>query len=253
MTTTLRRRLLLACAIWLCAFLLATPRAAQTAANRVGDGTRTQRDAPGSLALHPLRELRGLPQRPRGSLRRGRLDRRDLAIDDDGELGTGSVLAGQRAARDDRPPDAQRGDSGRVRRVPHADGHADQRARPGRRVRCSRTCRSPAPMPRPLHRLASDGISCTVCHQISSERLGTRDELQRRVRHQADTARRRARDLRAAQGRRRPQDDHALGDRFRAGRGAAYRAERVVRVVPHAHHAGVRAERRGRSDRCPSR
>jgi hypothetical protein len=27
--------------------------------------------------------------------------------------------------------------------------------------------------PTPLHRLASDGVSCTVCHQIASDRLGT--------------------------------------------------------------------------------
>jgi len=28
-----------------------------------------------------------------------------------------------------------------------------------------------------LHRLAADGVSCTVCHQISSERLGTRESF----------------------------------------------------------------------------
>jgi len=31
--------------------------------------------------------------------------------------------------------------------------------------------------PSDLHRLASDGISCTVCHQMSSERLGTRESF----------------------------------------------------------------------------
>jgi hypothetical protein len=31
--------------------------------------------------------------------------------------------------------------------------------------------------PSDLHRLAADGISCTVCHQISSERLGTRESF----------------------------------------------------------------------------
>jgi hypothetical protein len=31
--------------------------------------------------------------------------------------------------------------------------------------------------PSPLHRLVSDGISCTVCHQISSERLGARESF----------------------------------------------------------------------------
>jgi len=29
----------------------------------------------------------------------------------------------------------------------------------------------------PIHRLAADGVSCTVCHQISSERLGTRESF----------------------------------------------------------------------------
>ena len=28
-----------------------------------------------------------------------------------------------------------------------------------------------------IHRLAADGVSCTVCHQISSERLGTRESF----------------------------------------------------------------------------
>jgi hypothetical protein len=31
--------------------------------------------------------------------------------------------------------------------------------------------------PSDLHRLASDGVSCTVCHQMSSERLGTRESF----------------------------------------------------------------------------
>src|SRR6187455_2500512 len=44
MTTTFRRRLLLACATPLCAFSLTTPHAAQTATNRVGNATRTQRN-----------------------------------------------------------------------------------------------------------------------------------------------------------------------------------------------------------------
>ena len=34
-----------------------------------------------------------------------------------------------------------------------------------------------APDPSALHRLASDGVSCTVCHQIAPDRLGTRDSF----------------------------------------------------------------------------
>ena len=39
-----------------------------------------------------------------------------------------------------------------------------------------------------LHRLAADGISCTVCHQMAPDRLGTRGELQRQLRREADPA-----------------------------------------------------------------
>ena len=89
------------------------------------------RDAPGSLALHPLRELRRLPQQPRRSLRRGRLDRRDLAS---------TMMAN--SARDpywqasvrretiDHPKHSA-AIQDECAAVPHADGHAD-RARGGR-------------------------------------------------------------------------------------------------------------------------
>ena len=69
--------------------------------------------------------------------------------------------------------------------------------------------------------LAQDGVSCTVCHQIAPDRLGTRDSFNGNFVVAApgpDGMRQAfgplAVDARAAA-------DHALGDRLRAGRGAA--------------------------------
>ena len=90
-----------------------------------------------------------------------------------------------------------------------------------------------------LQRLAADGVSCTVCHQISRERLGTRDSFNGKFAMHADAGRRRAADLRTISDRCRPHDDHAFGDRLRAGGGAAHQAVGAVRVLPHADHAGL--------------
>ena len=98
--------------------------------------------APVDAALCALQRLRGVPQPDRDAPWRRRVDRRVVAFDDDGQLGARSVLAGRRAARDDRPSQALRGDPGRVRHLPHADDAADCRRRPVIRARCSRSCHS---------------------------------------------------------------------------------------------------------------
>ena len=75
--------------------------------------------------------------------------------------------------------------------------HAD-RARVGRQ---GRSVRAPADQPARRRRrcsaLAADGVSCTVCHQIATERLGTRESFNGEFVIEADAGRRRARDLRA--------------------------------------------------------
>ena len=173
------RRLLLACAT------LAVQRSCwRLPARRTGDdrerskgGARARRAAPGSLALHALRELRGLPQQPRRSLRRGRLDRRDLALDDDGELGAGS-RTGRRECGARRS--TIRCTARRFRTsAPSATCRWPPRLRARRAGRGEVFAHLPIARrdPSALHRLASDGISCTVCHQISSERLGTRESF----------------------------------------------------------------------------
>ena len=75
------------------------------------------------------RELPRLPQQPDHAGGRGRVDWRDVAVHDDGQLGARSVLAGRGAPRDDRSPHARSGDPGRMRGLPHADGSARSRTR----------------------------------------------------------------------------------------------------------------------------
>ena len=69
--------------------------------------------------------------------------------------------------------------------------------------------------------LAQDGVSCTVCHQIAPDRLGTPNSFNGNFVVAAPWTRRHAAGFRAAGRRCRAAADHALGDRLRAGRGAA--------------------------------
>jgi hypothetical protein len=58
----------------------------------------------------------------------------------------------------------------------HADVDADL-ARIGRQRRSVRTPAVQQDHGSELQKFAADGISCTVCHQISNERLGTRESF----------------------------------------------------------------------------
>ena len=107
-----------------------------------------------------------------------------LARLDDGQLRARSLLAGGGAARDARSPSAGRPDRGRVRDLPHADG--TRRGASGRPAGTG--LRAPAgadATSRTPDRLAADGVSCTLCHQIGRERLGTPRELHWRLRRRA--------------------------------------------------------------------
>ena len=96
-----------------------------------------------------------------------------------------------------------------------------------------------------------------LVHGLPSDRAGQARHARAASTATSSCSRRRADGARAIFGpyadRRRPHDDHALGDRLRAGRGAAHQAVRAVRVVPHADHRGVRARTARSSARCPSR
>ena len=155
--------------LWLVSIVLVS-------AKERADQDRTSERETGSLLVLAFRELHGLPQQPCDAGWRGRVDRRDLALDDDGQLGARSVLAGGRAARDDRSPHTLRRDPGRVRRLSHAHGDT-YRPRVWGQGRSVRSSARPSATQAELRRLAADGVSCSVCHQISKERLGTRESF----------------------------------------------------------------------------
>ena len=73
-------------------------------------------------------------------------------------------------------PSAAARNRGRMLDLPHADVRDPKRGRRRSRAGSSRTCRS-ARARSEDDRLAADGVSCTVCHQIGPERLGTRESF----------------------------------------------------------------------------
>ena len=134
-----------------------------------------------------------------------------------------------------------------MRRLPHADGTADRARPPGARARSSRTC---------LSTQGGDGSGCIASPPTASPArsairsrpidLGTRDSFNANFIRHAHARRWRARVIFGPYADRcRPQDDHAVGDRIRAGRGSAHPAVGAVRVVPHADHTGLWSRRRG--------
>ena len=103
------------------------------------------------------------------------------------------------------------------------------------------------------HQLAADGVSCTLCHQIGPDGLGTRESFVGGfvIAPRPQTA---VPDVRPVRGRRRActaMMRSATG--VAAGEGGAPPAVGAVRHLPHALHAGARPNGRGRSARCPSR
>ena len=190
----------------------------------------------------PLRELRRVPQQSVHAGGRRRVDRHRLAVDDHGERGAEirtstpafdarrSIIRAERArSRTSAPPAMCR-----WRRRPHTRWGTSPRS-------CAIQT---ATRPTRDDRLARDGVSCTVCHQIARDGLGTP-----RPRSTATSALRPARadgvrdDVRAVRRGQGPAHDHAIGDGIRAGRGAARPAVRALCDLPHAHHPGLRPRR----------
>ena len=117
---------------------------------------------------------------------------------------------------------------------------AQAQCRRASRARSSRTCRSARGRTGEIV-LAHDGVSCTLCHQISADNLGTPRELHRRIRRSDATAPRG--DAAPMFGPfpidRGPHDDHALGDGLRAHRRRAHArsrscARRATRCITKA-------------------
>ena len=176
MTRTIPRSLLLACAVWVCAFLLATPRAAQVTTATVASGARLQ-TAHQDLSLFTHSEncvaCHNNLMAPSGE---------DVSI--------GAAWRSTMMANSARDPYWQAG----VRRetIDHpmhsaaiqdecAQCHMPMATQIARAAGDKGEVFTHLPMarrdPSDLHRLTADGISCTVCHQISNERLGTRESF----------------------------------------------------------------------------
>ena len=92
--------------------------------------------------------------------------------------------------------------------------------------------------------LAADGVSCTVCHQITDERLGSPESFTGGYVLNVASPGRPAADVRAVRGRRWPDARDAVGDRADAHRIAPRPPVRAVRHVPHAVHPALDAEGR---------
>ena len=131
--------------------------------------------------------------------------------------------------------------------LPHADGDVRWRAAAGAQGEVF----AHLPRTRPADAeaaLAADGVSCTLCHQIRPERLGTPESFTggyfvtstRRHRQRAGAA-----DLRSVPDRPGRTRIMRSATAFDADRGHTHPAVGAVRDVPHALHPGARTERRG--------
>ena len=149
-------------------------------------------------------------------------------------------------------PTRQGGDRGRVLDLPHADGAVRSEARRRRRARSSRTCRSRYEQAQGSAR--ADGVSCSVCHQITTRQLGNTRELRRRLRDRHDASQSaNAPDLRSVRDREGPDAIMTVSSAtFKPTEGEHIRAVGTVRDLPHALHAGARA-RTGQVDRRAAR
>ena len=176
MTITIRRSLLPACALWLMAFWLATPRAAQVTTGTVEGGIRAKR-AHQELSLFTHSENCVACHN-------------NLVAPSGEDVSIGATWRSTMMANSARDPYWQAG----VRRetIDHpmhsaviqdecAECHMPMATQIARAAGGRGEVFAHLPTARadgsPLHRLASDGISCTVCHQISNERLGTRESF----------------------------------------------------------------------------
>ena len=97
---------------------------------------------------------------------------------DDGERRARPVRAGQRAPRDDRPSAARADDIEDECATCHMPAAQKIAHAPGARGKIfAHLANAAAGAPSALDDVARDGVSCTVCHQIAPDRLGTRESF----------------------------------------------------------------------------
>jgi hypothetical protein len=177
MTIMIRRSLVPACAFWLAALLLASPRAAQVTSETIEGGTKRPKRAHQDLSLFTHSENCVACHN-------------NLVAPSGEDVSIGATWRSTMMANSARDPYWQAG----VRRetIDHpmhgaaiqdecAECHMPMATQIARASGGKGEVFAHLPIARsnasPLHRLASDGISCTVCHQISDERLGTRESF----------------------------------------------------------------------------
>ena len=83
-------------------------------------------------------------------------------------------------------------------------------------------------------------MSCTVCHQIAADRLGTRESFNGNFVVAPALANGKRRAFGPSNPDSRTTPHHALGHGLRAGAGAAHPRVGALRDLPHAHHGGAR-------------
>ena len=151
-------------------------------------------------------------------------------------------MAGVRRETIDHP-DRRRTHSGRVLHLPHADDAL--RSKAGGRQKGRRFAHLPPDPSKLGDRLADDGVSCSVCHQITGSESWQAGELRRRLQ---DRREERSRASGTSIG---PFDvEHGPSRRscirrrtFQPIEGQHIRSVRALRHVPHAAHAGARRRR----------
>jgi hypothetical protein len=176
MTITIPRSLILSCALWVVCLLLAAPRAAQVTNDAVEGGTRAKR---GHLDLSLFTHSENCVA-----------CHNNLMAPSGEDVSIGATWRSTMMANSARDPYWQAG----VRRetIDHpmhsaaiqdecAECHMPMATQIARAAGGKGEVFAHLPVarsdPSGLHRLASDGISCTVCHQIANERLGTRESF----------------------------------------------------------------------------
>ncbi len=159
--------------------------------------------------------------------------------------GRDPVLDGGRAARDDRPSHARPGsiqDECTICHMPMMRYEAKLAGGEGEAF-----AHLPPDPGKLADRLADDGVSCTVCHQITEQNLGTRESFVGGFKIDETTAAGRAPHLRSVRDRQGPHDDHEVVVVVSAEGEQAHSLLGAVRHLPHALHPG--AGRAGQGDR----
>ena len=176
MTTPLRHGVLPAGALWLCIFVLATPRAERvTTAAVEGEAGRTRAHRDLSLFSHSENCV---------------ACHNNLVAPSGEAVSIGATWRSTMMANSARDPYWQAGVRREILDHPQQSAAIQDECAECHMPMATQIARAAGGLgevltylpiarhnPSAFHRLAADGVSCTVCHQISSERLGARESF----------------------------------------------------------------------------